>query len=815
VKKMRMRNNVIKRKNTLVFLMSIFVVSLFIGTSMTSAVADDSLSIYSTMTIVEKRLAEEESELAADNSVEELSSPLTTEEEDKPEIISEEVKAPEEVVEEEVVIVPAEEEKVLIEVVEEEKTETAYVITEVVEEEAQCPLCGEESDSDEIGLGFDYNSLSSSEKSQLSESLQLFASNAEGIEQISRMSKSEYIDLLKWGKSEIMGYADEIQDSDMKESFAKVAMMLQNEIALFELSNGVGLVYAKDLSEVDDSKPDLSRMPQDGEDGPIWHIDPEDDEDPKPKEPCDRELFKECVENALNSLNGIWEEIKLTPAYQALSAAAKQALNNFIDFVATHPTLRKMGILGTLGRAFGNIGEFFDNYILPIKQVLNYIGVGKTNDPSFGLKMKLLSFALNAMKWGIPASIILVNFGDDILNAWRQFKNSELYDNIVAGIGNVFGFIGDGLRAIGSAVMDTLELARDICEYLLDCIDPNGNGSSCFLSGTMVPTFNNLPDNFLTGGFSSSLSADSAGSGSSISNNDIVKIGENINTGEPYNSGGSTESSDSSLSGAEDKSIENYVQIKNIEDVKVGDKVLSYDQKQGTIVLSTVTNALHHKADEMTEYYLSITLTKDGEILEKPLEVTPNHYLSVQSTYDNGDFKSPDESASTSTAELNQASESKGEFEFKLAGELKEGDLVMGCKVRSIERVYERVETYDLEVQGLSGEDVDNYAILADIPDIFKSDSLESSMMSGTPSAGNLQIAQNEPGVVAVISVRMMVRLDPTAFATKTNPAAAATTTETASTTTSSSTVTNVMQMQMQTTTTTITTGKTTGSTSL
>jgi hypothetical protein len=101
---------------------------------------------------------------------------------------------------------------------------------------------------------------------------------------------------------------------------------------------------------------------------------------------------------------------------------------------------------------------------------------------------------------------------------------------------------------------------------------------------------------------------------------------------------------------------------KNIEDIIVGDMVLSYDLETGEITDGKVTHVLHHKPGEMGDYYL---------VINGFLKVTPNHQI-----YSNG--------------------------RWVYASELKTGDPLFypsrDYKVESIEKVYEKMPTYDFEV---------------------------------------------------------------------------------------------------------------------
>jgi intein/homing endonuclease len=101
---------------------------------------------------------------------------------------------------------------------------------------------------------------------------------------------------------------------------------------------------------------------------------------------------------------------------------------------------------------------------------------------------------------------------------------------------------------------------------------------------------------------------------------------------------------------------------KNIEDIVVGDTVKSFEVKTGEIADGKVTAVLHHTPGEMADYYL---------VINGFLRVTPNHQI-----YSNR--------------------------KWIYASDLKIGDPLYypsnSYKVYSIDKVFERVPTYDLEV---------------------------------------------------------------------------------------------------------------------
>ncbi|MCD6237317.1 MAG: hypothetical protein J7K13_05130, partial [Thermoplasmata archaeon] len=106
---------------------------------------------------------------------------------------------------------------------------------------------------------------------------------------------------------------------------------------------------------------------------------------------------------------------------------------------------------------------------------------------------------------------------------------------------------------------------------------------------------------------------------------------------------------------------------KNIEDIKVGDKVKSFDTRSKTWRVGTVTKVFHHSPEEMGDYYL---------IINHELKVTPNHLMYTGS-------------------------------KWVPAGKLRIGNILNGIVIYSIEKVYKKVPTYNFEV-----EPYHNYKIL-------------------------------------------------------------------------------------------------------
>jgi len=104
---------------------------------------------------------------------------------------------------------------------------------------------------------------------------------------------------------------------------------------------------------------------------------------------------------------------------------------------------------------------------------------------------------------------------------------------------------------------------------------------------------------------------------------------------------------------------------KNIESVQIGDRVKSYDEQTGEIIDCKVTHVFHHSTEEMTDYYL---------VINNNLRVTPNHRF-----YSDGNWVE--------------------------AGDLRIGDPLFPREedkeynVYSIDRIYERATSFDLEVE--------------------------------------------------------------------------------------------------------------------
>jgi hypothetical protein len=103
---------------------------------------------------------------------------------------------------------------------------------------------------------------------------------------------------------------------------------------------------------------------------------------------------------------------------------------------------------------------------------------------------------------------------------------------------------------------------------------------------------------------------------------------------------------------------------KNIEDIRTGDMVKSYDEKTGSIDSRQVTEIFHHSPEEMDDYYL---------LINNCLRVTPDHRF-----YSNG--------------------------RWITAGDLKIGDPLFYTSseytVESVEKIFEKEPSYNFEVEG-------------------------------------------------------------------------------------------------------------------
>ncbi len=103
---------------------------------------------------------------------------------------------------------------------------------------------------------------------------------------------------------------------------------------------------------------------------------------------------------------------------------------------------------------------------------------------------------------------------------------------------------------------------------------------------------------------------------------------------------------------------------KNIENVKTGDYVKSYDFKSKKVVNCKVTHVFHHSKDEMAPYHIN---------LNNYLKVTPNHKLFCNNNW-------------------------------VYANDIRPGDVLFNedkeeFKVESIEKIFEKQESFDLTVE--------------------------------------------------------------------------------------------------------------------
>ena len=108
--------------------------------------------------------------------------------------------------------------------------------------------------------------------------------------------------------------------------------------------------------------------------------------------------------------------------------------------------------------------------------------------------------------------------------------------------------------------------------------------------------------------------------------------------------------------------------LKNIEDINVGDMVLSYDLFNQTLEPASVTKVYHHEPEEMPEYYL---------VINDEIRVTPNHLLYINGT-------------------------------LIQAGNVSVGDFLMVLNeyfipIVSIEPVFEQVPTYNFKIDTSMG----------------------------------------------------------------------------------------------------------------
>ena len=125
---------------------------------------------------------------------------------------------------------------------------------------------------------------------------------------------------------------------------------------------------------------------------------------------------------------------------------------------------------------------------------------------------------------------------------------------------------------------------------------------------------------------------------------------------------------------------------KNIENIAIGDFVKSYDKNTGLVVPGEVSEVFYHSPEEMSDFYV---------IINGYLKVTSNHLLySERDICDCGEY----EGSWIKASELEV-----GDILFNLEG---------GYYISSIEWVYEKVITYNFEV-----EEYHNYFVAMDTND--------------------------------------------------------------------------------------------------
>jgi len=99
---------------------------------------------------------------------------------------------------------------------------------------------------------------------------------------------------------------------------------------------------------------------------------------------------------------------------------------------------------------------------------------------------------------------------------------------------------------------------------------------------------------------------------------------------------------------------------KHIEEIQIGDIVKSYNEKTGTLTKDKVVQIFHDAPNQMiSDYYL---------IVNNHLKVTPDHLLYINN-------------------------------EWIQSGDLKLGDHLFKGKVTSLEKIYEKVPSYNLEIE--------------------------------------------------------------------------------------------------------------------
>jgi hypothetical protein len=134
---------------------------------------------------------------------------------------------------------------------------------------------------------------------------------------------------------------------------------------------------------------------------------------------------------------------------------------------------------------------------------------------------------------------------------------------------------------------------------------------------------------------------------------------------------------------------------KNIEDIQIGDTVKSFDQANGSVADEKVVKLFHHTPSEMTDYYLIIKTDHGTEI-----QVTPNHRIFSPKVYEQ--IKTGELTIDDSMIVIDHGVQII-DLLWPQASELKVGDTLLQADdsqetIISIQKVYEKVPTYNLEV---------------------------------------------------------------------------------------------------------------------
>ncbi len=147
---------------------------------------------------------------------------------------------------------------------------------------------------------------------------------------------------------------------------------------------------------------------------------------------------------------------------------------------------------------------------------------------------------------------------------------------------------------------------------------------------------------------------------------------------------------------------------KDIENIVVGEMVKCYDQIKREIVDSRVTHVFHHLPEEMGEYYL---------VINDQLRVTPNHLIYS----DDGWIE---------------------------ASDLKIGDSLFypttDYRVEFINKIFDRVETFNIEVEGQH-----NYFVAIDDVNALVHNDIQFSVNHGGPYSGAISIVIQFQGIAS------------------------------------------------------------------